>query len=192
MAPRRDLPTLELPDQQAWSEWLAEHHHSSSGVWLKIAKKGAPRRTVTYVQALEEALCHGWIDGQKESYDEAFWLQRFTPRGPRSKWSRINREKAQRLVDERRMQPAGQAQIEAAIKDGRWEAAYASQSSVTVPDDFALALDRNPAAREFFSTLGSSQRYSFLYRVYDAKRPETRARRIDEYVAMLAEHRTLH
>ncbi len=188
----KDLPTLEFPDRAGWERWLDANHESSGGVWLKIAKKGSGATTVTYAEALEDAIRYGWIDGQKGSSDGTFWLQRFGPRGPRSKWSQVNRRKATDLIEQGRMKPAGVAQVDAAKQDGRWEAAYAPQSTVTVPDDFQRALDANPEANEFFATLKSSERYSFLYRIYDAKRPETRARRIREYVAMLAEGKTIH
>jgi uncharacterized protein YdeI (YjbR/CyaY-like superfamily) len=187
-----DLPTLEFPDRAGWERWLADNHESSEGVWLKIAKKGAGVSTVTYAEALEDAICHGWIDGQKAPSDGAFWLQRFGPRGPRSRWSQVNRRKATDLIERGRMKPAGIAQVEAAKRDGRWDAAYAPQSTVTVPDDFQHALDANPKANDFFATLKRSERYSFLYRIRDAKRPETRARRISDYVAMLAEGETIH
>ena len=152
----------------------------------------SPATTLTYQEALEAALCHGWIDGQKGRFDDRFWLQRFTPRGPRSKWSQVNREKAQALIAQGRMKPAGRAQVEAAQRDGRFEAAYAPQSRIAVPQDFQQALDENPPAAVFFATLSSSQRYSFLYRIHDAKRPATRERRIREFAAMLAERRTIH
>jgi len=187
-----DVPILEFPDTDAWERWLEANHESSGGVWLKIAKKGSGATTVTYPEALEEAIRHGWIDGQKGAHDDAFWLQRFAPRGPRSKWSQVNRRRATELIEQGRMKPAGSAQVEAARGDGRWEAAYAPQSTVTVPEDFRRALDANPVAKEFFATLKSSERYSFLYRIHDAKRPETRTRRIREYVAMLADGRTIH
>jgi uncharacterized protein YdeI (YjbR/CyaY-like superfamily) len=183
---------LEFEDRAAWQRWLEEQHASADGVWLKLARKGSGRRTVTHAEALEEALRYGWIDAQKESHDEAFWLQRFMKRVPRSKWSQINRQKATELIDQGRMTPAGLAQVEAAQQDGRWEDAYASPRNATVPEDFQRALEKNPAAKEFFATLGSSHRYSFLYRIADAKRPQTRERRIREYVAMLAEGRTIH
>lgn len=189
--PRDDLPIVGFTDRAAWQSWLEKHHDASPGAWLKIAKKDSGRTTVTYLEAVEEALCYGWIDGQKAPHDESFFLQRFTPRRARSKWSEINRGKAISLIDEGRMKPAGLAQVEAAKTDGRWEAAYAPQSSRTIPDDFQRALDENPAANEFFKTLQGVRRYAFLYRIADAKRPETRARRINEYVAMLAEGRTL-
>jgi uncharacterized protein YdeI (YjbR/CyaY-like superfamily) len=190
--PRTEEPILECEDRAAWEIWLDAQHGSSPGVWLKLARKRSLASTVTYAEALEEALRYGWIDGQKAPYDESFWLQRFVPRGPRSKWSEVNRQKASRLIEQGRMTPAGLAKVEAARQDGRWDDAYAPMRSATVPEDFQRALDENPAAKELFATLGSSQRYSFLYRVADAKRPETRARRIREYVAMLAEGRTIH
>ena len=190
--PAKDLQTLEFPDRAAWERWLADQHATSDGVWLKIAKKGSKATTVTHADALEEAIRYGWIDAQKGAHDESFWLQRFCPRGPRSKWSQVNRAKATELIEQKRMTPAGMAQVQAAKQDGRWDAAYAPQRTVTVPDDFQRALQANQRANEFFATLKSSERYSFLYRVYDAKRPETRARRITEYVAMLADHKTIH
>lgn len=189
---RDELPILAFEDRAAWERWLEAEHESSAGVWLKLARKGAASTTLTYAEALEEAIRFGWIDGQKAPHDESFWLQRFVPRGPRSKWSQINRQKATELIKRGRMTPAGLAKVEAAQRDGRWEAAYASPRNATVPEDFQRALDENPAAADFFATLSSTQRYSFLYRIGDAKRPETRARRIREYVAMLADGRTLH
>ena len=189
--PRDDLPILEFADGTAWHGWLDEQHGSSPGAWLKIAKKGSGQAPLTYAEALEEALCYGWIDGQKAPHDDRYWLQRFTPRGPRSKWSEINRGRVTNLIEQGRMKPAGIAQVEAAKQDGRWEAAYSPQSTATVPEDFQRALDENPAANDFFKTLRGVRRYAFLYRISDAKRPETRARRISEYVAMLADGRTL-
>jgi uncharacterized protein YdeI (YjbR/CyaY-like superfamily) len=190
--PSTASPVVEFEDRGAWERWLDAQHGSADGVWLKLARKGSARSTVTYAEALEEALRYGWIDAQKAAHDDSFWLQRFTPRRPRSKWSRINRQKATELIEQGRMTPAGLAQVESARQDGRWEAAYASPRTATVPEDFQRALDDRPAAKEFFATLGSSHRYSFLYRIEDAKRPETRARRIREYVVMLAEGRTIH
>lgn len=190
--PRDDLPILQFADQAEWARWLDAEHASSRGVWLRIAKKGSGVATVTHLDALEEALCQGWIDGQVAPHDEVFFLRRFTPRGPRSKWSQINRDNATKLIEEGRMKPAGLAQIEAAKQDGRWDAAYQPQSSQAVPEDFQQALDENPAANEFFKTLKGTRRYSFIYRILDAKRPDTRARRIKEFVAMLAEGRTHH
>jgi uncharacterized protein YdeI (YjbR/CyaY-like superfamily) len=190
--PRDSLPILEFTDRMAWERWLQTEHGSSAGVWLKIAKKASGIATVTHAEALEEALCYGWIDGQRAPHDETFFLQRFTPRRPRSKWSQVNRQKATELIEQGRMKPAGLAEVEAAKRDGRWEAAYPPQSSREIPEDFARALDDNPAAKEFFATLTGTRRYSFLYRISDAKRPETRARRIAQFVAMLAEGRTHH
>jgi uncharacterized protein YdeI (YjbR/CyaY-like superfamily) len=189
---RQDSPILEFEDRGAWERWLEAEHGSTDGVWLKLARKGSGHGTVTYAEALEEALRYGWIDAQKAPHDDSFWLQRFTPRGPRSKWSQRNRQKATELIEQGRMMPAGLAQVEAAKRDGRWDNAYASPRAATVPQDFQRALKENPAAQEFFATLGSTHRYSFLYRIEDAKRPETRARRIRQYVAMLAEGRTIH
>jgi uncharacterized protein YdeI (YjbR/CyaY-like superfamily) len=171
--------------QQEWERWLEDNHATSKGEWLQIAKKAAGIETVTHAQALESALRYGWIDGQRRAHDERFFLQRFTPRGPRSRWSRVNRDKAIRLLEQGRMKPAGKAEVERAKADGRWDAAYAPQSTATVPDDLQRELDANPSAREFFATLDRRNRYAILYRVQDAKRPETRARRIAKYVAML-------
>ena len=190
--PSEDPQPREFPDRAAWERWLADQHATSDGVWLKIARKGSTATTVTHADALEEAIRYGWIDAQKGALDDLFWLQRFCPRGPRSKWSQVNCAKATELIEQKRMTPAGLAQVQAAKQDGRWDAAYAPQSTVAVPDDFQRALDDNPKANEFFATLKRSERYSFLYRIYDAKRPETRARRIDQYVAMLAEGKTIH
>jgi uncharacterized protein YdeI (YjbR/CyaY-like superfamily) len=190
--PKDDLPILEFTDRAAWQSWLDEEHESSRGVWIRIAKKASGIPTVTHAEALQDALCYGWIDGQRAPHDDTHFLQRFTPRRPRSRWSEINRDKAIQLIEQGRMKPAGLAQIQAAKADGRWEAAYAPQSSQAVPEDFQCALDDNPAANEFFKTLKGVRRYAFLYRIGDAKRPETRARRIKEYVALLAEGRTLN
>ncbi len=190
--PRDSLPILQFADRTAWESWLQDHYASSSGVWLRIARKASGIPTVTHAEALEEALCYGWIDGQRAPHDETFFLQRFTPRRARSKWSQINRQKAIELIERGKMKAAGLAQIEAAKNDGRWEAAYPPQSSRAIPEDFQRALDENPAAKDFFATLRGVRRYSFIYRIEDAKRPETRARRIKEFVAMLAEGRTHH
>jgi uncharacterized protein YdeI (YjbR/CyaY-like superfamily) len=186
------LPVMSFAAPAAWEEWLAAQHGASTGIWMKLAKKGGGAETVTYAQAIEVALCFGWIDGRKGALDEVHWLQRFTPRGTRSKWSRINRDKAQELIDAGRMHPAGLRQVELAKADGRWEAAYEGQRTITVPPDLEQALAENEVARAFFGTLSSANRYAILYRVGDAKRPETRARRIATYVAMLAERKTIH
>ena len=171
--------------------WLAEHGVGSDGIWLKFAKKASGIQSVSYAEAVEVALCHGWIDGQAKRLDESHYLQRFTPRRPRSRWSRINREKAEALIAEGRMRPGGLREVERARDDGRWEDAYDPPTTATVPDDFRRALDAEPAAREFFESLGATKRYSFLYRIQDAKRPETRAKRIAEYVELLRAGRTL-
>jgi uncharacterized protein YdeI (YjbR/CyaY-like superfamily) len=190
--PPDDLPVIGFQDSAGWEAWLAEHHADAAGAWLKIAKKGAAERTVSYADALDVALCYGWIDGQKGGLDEQFWLQRFTPRGPRGRWSQINTGKAVKLIEAGRMRPAGLCEIETARADGRWDAAYAGQATITVPDDLARELARNQAAATFFETISSVNRYAILYRIGDAKRPETRARRIAKYVAMLAEGQTIH
>ncbi|MDP9640628.1 uncharacterized protein YdeI (YjbR/CyaY-like superfamily) [Actinopolyspora lacussalsi] len=185
-------PVLEFASGEDWREWLANNHDDSSGVWLRIAKKNAATTSVSYAQALDEALCFGWIDAVKRSYDDSSWLQRFTPRKARSKWSRINRDNAERLIEAGRMREPGHREIEKAKQDGRWQTAYEPQRTATVPDDLRRELEANPAAKEFFDNLDSQNRYAILHRVADAKRAETRARRISRFVAMLAEHRKLH
>ena len=187
----QDLPIVEAEDQLAWRRWLETNHASDGGVWLKFAKKGSPAPSVTYGEAVEEALCFGWIDGQTRGHDEHFSLQRFTPRRARSKWSQINREKAIRLLAEGRVAPPGLAQIEAAKADGRWDAAYPPQSSATVPEDLQRALDRAPEAKAFFETLTGSRRYSFLIRLHNVTRPQARARRIENYIDLLSNGKTL-
>ena len=186
-----ELPIVEHPDQVSWRAWLETHHAGADGAWLKLAKKGAPTPTVTYAQAVEEALCYGWIDGQARRLDEHFYLQRFTPRRPRSVWSQINREKAERLIAAGRMHPAGLAQVKAAQADGRWEAAYPAQSRAEVPDDFQHALDKNLDAKAFFSTLTGSARYAFLYRLHQVRDEAKRAQRIARYIELLACEKTL-
>lgn len=180
-----EQPTLSFESQYAFEKWLAKEHKSSDGIWLKIAKKGSGIPTVSYQEALEVALCFGWIDGQRKRYDDDYYVQRFTPRRSRSKWSKINVDKVGELITAGKMKPAGLAEIERAKADGRWDAAYDSQTTATVPDDLAVALQRNFKAAVTFETLTSSQRYSILYQVRDAKRPETRARRIEKFVDML-------
>lgn len=182
---------MQVADQRAWRRWLDENHASVAAIWLKFAKKGAPTATVSYGEAIEEALCFGWIDGQARRYDEHFYLQRFTPRRPRSKWSQINREKATRLLAEGRVHAAGLAAIDAAKADGRWEAAYPAQSQAPVPDDFQRALDEHDDARKFFETLTGSARYAFLYRLHNVSDPAARARRITGYIELLSAGKTL-
>lgn len=173
-------------DGQAWWDWLAQHHAASSGVWMKIAKKGAPEASVQYPEALDAALCFGWIDGQKKSIDAHYWLQKFTPRARRSIWSKVNREKVLALAEQGRLQPAGLAEVERARQDGRWDAAYDSWSAAEVPPDLQAALDGNAEARANFARLSAQNRYAILFRTHQAKRAETRARRIADFVAMLA------
>ena len=188
---KAEQPILFFATPVELEAWIDEHGEESDGIWLKFAKKGSGIESVVYAEAVEIALSHGWIDGQAKRLDDDHYLQRFTPRRSRSKWSRINREKAERLIAEGRMRAGGLREIERAKADGRWEDAYDSPSTATVPDDFQAALDAEPAAAEFFASLGSTKRYSFLYRITDAKRPETRAKRIAEYVALLREGKTL-
>lgn len=192
MESNEGLPVVQIASQGDWEEWLAVNHASSTGLWLRIAKQAAGVATVSYAEALESAICYGWIDGQKGSRDDRFWLQKFTPRRRGSRWSRINRDKAEELLRHGRLKPAGLAQVEQARQDGRWEAAYAGPRTATVPDDLQRALDEHPAARAFFATLDSRNRYAILYRIQDAKKPETRARRIARYVALLDEGKRLY
>jgi uncharacterized protein YdeI (YjbR/CyaY-like superfamily) len=187
-----ELPVVAFRSAQAWQDWLEAEHAGVAGAWLKIAKKGAASPTVSYQEALEVALCFGWIDGQKRPLDEEFWLQRFTPRKPGSKWSSINTRKAEALIEAGRMRPAGLREVAQARADGRWQAAYAGQRTASVPDDLREALAANPAAAAFFETIGSVNRYAIIYRIGAVKRPETRARKIDQFVRMLAEHKTIH
>jgi uncharacterized protein YdeI (YjbR/CyaY-like superfamily) len=189
----RELPVLTVPHAAAWRTWLGEHHDDASGVWLVLAKKGtAEPTTLTYDQALEEALAHGWIDGQVRRGDARTYRQRFTPRRPRSVWSKRNVGIAERLLAEGRMHPAGVAEMKRAQADGRWESAYAGPASVEVPDDFAAALNAEPAAREMFAILTSQNRYSVLHRIQTARRPDTRQRRIEQFVAKLARGETIY
>jgi uncharacterized protein YdeI (YjbR/CyaY-like superfamily) len=182
--------TLELADGAAWRAWLAAHCADSDGVWLVTAKKGVAG--VSRDEALEEALCHGWIDGQARSRDDATYLQRYTPRRSRSAWSQRNTKIVERLTAQGRMHPAGVAEVERAKADGRWEAAYAGPATIEVPDDLVAALDAEPEAKAMFETLNSRNRYAVLYRIATAKRAETRQRRIEKYVAMLARGETIH
>jgi uncharacterized protein YdeI (YjbR/CyaY-like superfamily) len=187
-----DLPVEEFASAKAWERWLSRNHTTSDGLWLKIAKKGTGVTTVDIVDAIEVALCYGWIDGLRHAHDETYFRQRFTPRKPRSKWSQINRDRAEALIAAGRMRPAGQAQVDAAKADGRWAAAYAGSRTMEVPDDLTRALRKNAKARSAFAALDSTNRYAILFRIHDAKRPETRARRIEQFVTMLAEGRTIH
>lgn len=188
-----ELPELVVADAPAWREWLAEHHTRPNGVWLVLARKGVTSPTsLSYDQALEEALCHGWIDGQRAARNETTFAQRFTPRRPRSPWSARNVGIVERLVVEGRMRPAGLAEVESARTDGRWAAAYPSQATSEVPADLALALAAQPRAAAMFEILTSANRFAVIYRVTSAKRAETRARRIEQYVDMLARGETIY
>jgi len=189
---KMEVPIVSFPSADEFEKWLQARHASSDGVWLKLAKKGASKMSISYAEALDVALCYGWIDGQKDRVDDQHWLQRLTPRRAKSRWSKINRDKAQVLIDQGKMQPAGLREVEKAKADGRWDAAYEGQRAATIPDDLQMALDKNKKAREFFATLDSRNRYAILYRVQDAKRAETRARRIDKFVEMLSQHMTIH
>jgi uncharacterized protein YdeI (YjbR/CyaY-like superfamily) len=187
-----DLPVEEFSTAKAWERWLARNHESSPGVWLMIAKKDTGVKTVEIVDAIETALCYGWIDGLRHRHDETYFRQRFTPRQARSKWSMINRDRVEALIAAGRMRPAGQAQVDAAKADGRWDAAYAGSRTIEVPDALTKALKRNAKARRAFEGLDSANRYAILFRIHDAKRPETRTRRIEQFVTMLEEGRTIH
>jgi uncharacterized protein YdeI (YjbR/CyaY-like superfamily) len=188
-----DQPELIVPDASAWREWLGKHHAESPGVWLVLSKAGSVTPTrLTYDQALEVALSHGWIDGQAQRRDDATYSQRFTPRRQRSPWSKRNTLIAERLIEEGRMQAAGIAEIERAKSDGRWQAAYHGSPTIAVPDDLTAALNAEPAAKAMFALLSARNRYAVLYRIQDAKRPETRARRIEHFVAMLARGHTVY
>jgi uncharacterized protein YdeI (YjbR/CyaY-like superfamily) len=183
---------VSFAETAEWSAWLKSRHHSSTGVWMKIAKKASGHASITYAEALEVALAWGWIDGQKGKSDGAWWLQKFTPRGARSMWSQINREKALALIAAGKMMPSGLAEVERAKKDGRWDRAYESQSRASVPEDLEAALAKNARAAKFFATLDSRNRYAVLFRVQHAKKAETRARRIAQFVEMLAKGEKLH
>jgi uncharacterized protein YdeI (YjbR/CyaY-like superfamily) len=187
-----ELPTLSFASPRAFSEWLAGNHASSRGVWLKLARKGSGTASITYPEAIDVALAWGWIDGQKQRGDAASWLQKFTPRGAKSVWSRINREKALKQIAAGTMQPSGLAEVERAKQDGRWDAAYDPPSRATVPDDLQAALAKNPRAAAFFRTLNARNRYAVLWRVQTAEKVETRRKRIAEFVAMLARGEKVH
>ena len=185
-------PVKLFGSEKDWSAWLEKNHQKSSGLWLRIAKKHSKLRSVSYQQALEVALCYGWIDGQKRPESGDAWLQKFLPRSPKSIWSKINREKTLALIASGRMQPAGHAAIENAKANGRWDAAYDSFSSAAVPPDLQAALDARPHAKEFFDTLDRANRYAILWRIQTVKRADTRARKIDQFVAMLERREKIH
>jgi len=192
MPKQTELPILPFENKKKWADWLAKQHDKSAGVWLKLAKKATGIPSVTYAEALDVALCYGWIDGQKGSFDEQYFLQKFTLRRPKSIWSKINTEKVARLIESGEMKPAGLKAIEAAKKDGRWDAAYASQKNISMTEDFQAALNKNKKAQAFFDTLKSSDRYSFLFRIQTAKKAETRAKRIQQFIEMLEKNEKFH
>jgi uncharacterized protein YdeI (YjbR/CyaY-like superfamily) len=192
LSPAPDYPTLAFKTQKAYETWLAKNHAKAPGVWIKLAKKGSGVKSITYAEAVEASLCYGWIDGQSKSIDDTAWLQKYTPRGRKSIWSKINIGKVEALIKAGRMQPAGLAAVEAAKKDGRWEAAYEPPSKAGVPPDLQAALDTNPKAKAFFATLNSTNRYAILFRTQTAKKPETRAKRIKQFVEMLEKGEKLY
>lgn len=192
MAADDGLPKLPFASAAEWERWLEDNHAEAGGVWIEMAKKGTGIESVRYPEVLEGALSFGWIDGRREALDERYFLQRYTPRRPRSRWSRINRDTAERLIAEGRMRPAGLAEVERARADGRWDAAYEGQRRMTVPDDLQRELDARPEAKAFFAQLSSQNRYAILYRLHEAKRPETRARRLATFVAMLEAGEAIH
>lgn len=181
----KDLPVLLFPTQNDWHVWLKDNHTQPQGVWLKHAKKASGKTSVSYQEALDEALCYGWIDSQKQTYDSDYYLQKFSPRGPKSVWSKINVAKVESLIKTDKMQPAGLAAVSAAKQDGRWDAAYDSHSATQVPQDFQAALDANPTAKQFFETLNKTNTYAFCWRIHTAKKPETRKARIEKFIDML-------
>ena len=187
-----ELLRMTFQNQQEWETWLQQNHADSKGIWLQLAKKDSGIASISYAEALDSALFYGWIDGQKAAFDDLYWLQKFTPRGPKSIWSKINRNKVIELEASGRMQPAGIKQVELAKADGRWEAAYESQSTIAIPDDFQTELDKNQKAREFFATLNSANRYAILLRIQTAKKPETRTARIQKFIDMLANNQKIH
>ena|SRR5579871_4171233 len=189
---KRDLPVLAFKSRDAWHDWLAAQAPDCEGIWLKVAKKSSGIVSISRPDAIDTALCHGWIDGQLDGFDDKYSLARFTPRRSTSKWSEKNRARALQLIELGRMLPSGMKEIERAKKDGRWDAAYAPQSTAEVPDDLRNALAKNKKANKFFETLNRANRYAILYRVHTAKKPETRATRIEKFVTMLAAGETIH
>jgi uncharacterized protein YdeI (YjbR/CyaY-like superfamily) len=179
-------------DAKAWESWLAKNQTATDGLWMRIAKKASGTKSITYTEAVEVALCYGWIDGQKKPESETTWLQRFVPRRPRSVWSKINRERGLGLIACGRMQPSGLGEIERAKQDGRWEAAYESPKNAPIHPDFQTALDRNPRAREFFKTVNAANRYAIIWRLHTAKKAETRERLTRKFIEMLEKGETLH
>ena len=185
-----ELPTLPFESKNEFAEWLAKNHDKSAGAWLKLAKKDAEILSVTYKEAVNVALCYGWIDGQAKSFDDKYWLVKFTPRRPKSIWSQINTKRVEQLIASGEMKPSGLKAVEAAKQDGRWDAAYASQKNISVPADFQSALSKNKKAKTFFESLTGSKRYAFLVRIETAKKAETRIKRILQFVEMLEKGET--
>ena len=185
MSSTSDVPIVSFESPEAWEQWLAENHESSSGIWMRISKVTAQIRSITYDEALDAALCYGWIDGRKRALDDQSWLQKFTPRRPRSIWSQRNTEHIERLTTAGRMTPLGLVQVEAAKRDGRWQRAYAPPSAIQIPEDFLAELNKLPKAKAFFETLNKRNTFPVAYRLQSAKRPETRQRRMNEILAML-------
>jgi uncharacterized protein YdeI (YjbR/CyaY-like superfamily) len=183
---------LPFRSSSEFRRWLTANHRQSEGIWLRIFKKDSGEPTITYAEALDEALCFGWIDGQKQRHDESSWLQRFTPRRAKSGWSKINTQHAQRLLQAGRMRASGRTQIDAAKKDGRWTAAYDSPSNATIPEDFLAEMGKNKKAKDFFESLNKSNRYAIAYRLQTAKKPETRQRRVEMILAMLTRGEAFH
>ena len=192
MDPKPDDPIEFFAKPVDFERWLRKNHAKASCIWVKFAKKKSGITSINWDQAVDVALCYGWIDGQSKSLDETYILQRFTPRGKRSKWSKLNRERVARLTKDGRMQPAGLAEVERAKADGRWDAAYDPPSNATVPDDLAKALAKSAKAQKFFESLNSQNRYAILHRLQDAKKPETRARRLEKFVEMLKKGEKLY
>ena len=189
---RSGLPIIGFANQKELEDWLAGQPAGTVGVWIKFEKKGGGKSGLSKAEVIDAALCHGWIDGQLNTYDDAHWLVRFTPRQPRSKWSEVNRTRALQLIEGGQMRKAGLAQVNAARADGRWDAAYAPASKAEVPPDLQEALDQSPRAAAFFATLTGANRYAILYRIGAVKKPDTRARKIDTYIAMLERGETIH
>jgi uncharacterized protein YdeI (YjbR/CyaY-like superfamily) len=188
----KGLPVLGFARREDWADWLAENHAASVGIWLQIAKKASKMQSMSYDEAVEVALCFGWIDSQAKSYDESSWLQKFTRRGAKSIWSKLNRERAEKLIESGQMKPAGLQAVEAAKNDGRWDRAYDSPSTAEVPPDFQAELDRNPQAKAFFAALESRNRYAILHRIQTAKKAETRSKRIQQFILMLERNEKLY
>jgi uncharacterized protein YdeI (YjbR/CyaY-like superfamily) len=192
MSKQQSQPTKKFESEKAWQTWLANNHDKSNGVWLMFAKKNADQQTVTYAEALYVALCYGWIDGQKKSHDEPYWMQKFVPRQAKSVWSKKNIEHTERLIKEGKMQPAGLKAIETAKANGTWEKAYDAQSKMTVPEDFLKALQQNKKANAFFKTLNRTNLFSIVFRLQTAKKEETRQKRITKIIEMLDKEKKFH